>query len=89
MPRQRDPRAARIGQKLRALRVEAGYGPTAFAAKVGQSSTYLNNIERGWHPVQATHLDAYAAALGTTPAKLRELIGFDDEDDEPELAAAS
>jgi transcriptional regulator with XRE-family HTH domain len=87
MPRQRSPRAARIGQKLRDLRVEAGLGPTAFAAKVGQSSTYLNNIERGWNPVQPTHLDAYAAALGLTADKLRELLGFDEDDEE--LAAAS
>ncbi len=78
-----------IGSRLRQLRSERDLTPTQFAVKVGQSASHIYNVETGRRPLQPHMIPAYAAALGMTEAEFRSAVGPDDDDEEPELAAAS
>ena len=60
------PRKRTFGAFLRALRLQAGYGPRRFAAQAGFQPSNLSNIERGKKPPPGDpeRLEQIADALG-------------------------
>jgi transcriptional regulator with XRE-family HTH domain len=66
---------ARLGRKLRALRIERGLTQRAVAREVQARGGTLaigtiQAIEGAWYPVKVANLDRYARALGTTLSAL-------------------
>lgn len=77
MPKQRikpdqNPRRAKsidahVGKRLKARRLTAGLSQTALAAVAGISFQQLQKYEKGTNRISASHLFAFAQALGCTP----------------------
>lgn len=62
----------RFGQRVRALRKEAGYSQEAFGAACGLDRTYIGGIERGERNVALRNIEAIAQALGLTLSQLMD-----------------
>jgi transcriptional regulator with XRE-family HTH domain len=57
---------------ITAHREALGMSQSELARRAGVDRVNLNRIERGYHVPHAATLEAIAAALGTTPERLRE-----------------
>ena len=78
---------AEIGRRIKAAREAAGLTQAELAAKLGyKSKSTINKIETGINDISQSKVEAFAAALGTTPAYL---MGWDPsaEDDTSEAPA--
>ena len=53
-----------IGQRIRDLRVDAGYSQEGFAADAGLDRAYYGGVERGERNVAALNLITIATVLG-------------------------
>lgn len=71
MSRRRDI-LERFGERVRALRLEAGYSQEKFAAACELDRTYMGGIERGERNVALRNLERIARTLGLTLAKLMD-----------------
>lgn len=60
----------RLGQRVRELRVAAGYSQEAFAERCVLHRTYIGSIERGERNVSFLNLAVIAKALGITLSEL-------------------
>ncbi|UQA63448.1 helix-turn-helix domain-containing protein [Polyangium aurulentum] len=72
MPRrkQADPIAAKVGERIRALRVERGMSMSAVAKAAGLSKGHVTNVERGFAQATVGTLVSAAHALGVPPSML-------------------
>lgn len=61
-----------FGQRVRALRKQAGLSQEAFADKCGLDRTYVGGIERGERNVALRNIKAIAEALGVSLSELME-----------------
>jgi len=65
-----DPLAARIGQRIRLLRLEAAFAFDAFVEETGLGRGYVSELERGLVVPGVGTLARVAKALGVTIADL-------------------
>ena len=65
-----DPLAARIGQRIRALRTETAFAFDAFVEETGLGRGYVSELERGLVVPGVGTLARIARALGVTIADL-------------------
>jgi len=68
MPRTRpsDEILVRFGERLRALRIEAGLSQERFAVECNLDRSYVGAIERGERNVSLRYVDRFAKALQTS-----------------------
>jgi transcriptional regulator with XRE-family HTH domain len=59
-----------VGQRVRKLRLQAGYSQEAFADHCGVHRTFMGTIERGETNLSLQNLARVAAGLGITMSKL-------------------
>ena len=59
-----------IGERVKTLRDQAGWSGVALAKKIGVSSSYLGNLEKGKARWNAQLIEATAAAFGVSPTWL-------------------
>ena len=59
-----------VGQRVRKLRLQAGYSQEAFADHCGVHRTFMGTIERGETNLSLQNLARIAAGLGITLSKL-------------------
>ena len=79
------PRA--LGESIRRRREELGLTQDQLARRLGyRSRSTINKIEKGVNDITQTKIEAFAAALATTPA---ELTGWDGAAPRPELLLGS
>jgi transcriptional regulator with XRE-family HTH domain len=69
MPRRSipEPIAARVGARIRELRLERGMSLAALADAAGLSKGHMSSVERGLVLITVTTVDATAKALGVPP----------------------
>ncbi|MGE3138441.1 MAG: helix-turn-helix domain-containing protein [Thermoleophilia bacterium] len=65
-----DPEIAAFGERLRALRLEAGMTQEALAHAAGLHWTYIGQIERGRRNLTLKNVLRLARGLGVEPARL-------------------
>ena len=78
-----------LGARVRALRTDAGMQLAELAERAGLTKAYLSDVERGRKLPTLPTLDALAAGLDTSPAKLFRGIypwGTDQPPSEPPTA---
>ncbi len=59
-----------IGQKIKDLRLRAGYSQEELAGKAGLHRTYMSDIERGERNVSVENIKKIADALNVDPSDL-------------------
>jgi len=59
-----------LGQKIKDLRLRAGYSQEELAGKAGLHRTYMSDIERGERNVSVENIKKIADALGVDPSEL-------------------
>ncbi|MDP3138899.1 MAG: helix-turn-helix transcriptional regulator [Burkholderiaceae bacterium] len=64
------PLRQRFGERIRELRVAAGYSQEAFADHVGYARSYMSRVERGSGNPSLDAIEAFAAALKIDVAEL-------------------
>ena len=64
----------RFGERVRALREQAGLSQEALAAKAGIHRTYVGGVERGERNLSLKNIVRLAAALGVHPRALFDSI---------------
>ena len=69
---------SRLGQRIRALRMERGFSQEEFAELAGLHRTYIGGIERGERNVGFVNLLALSKALGISLSQLVEGIDCND-----------
>lgn len=67
---EKHPNLIRLGEKIRALRTEAGYSQDDFAYETGLDRSYYSSIERGERNVAAINLIRIAKTLGVEVGEL-------------------
>lgn len=65
----------RLGQRIKELRLRAGYSQEELAAKANLHRTYMSDIERGERNVSLENIEKIANALNAEP---RELLSFEE-----------
>lgn len=66
--------AMHIGQVIRSLREEKGWSQEKLALDAGMTTSHVSRIERGERRMPSSRLDALAAALGTSPARVYAMM---------------
>lgn len=64
------PLRQRFGERIRELRVAAGYSQEAFADHVGYARSYMSRVERGSGNPSLDAIEAFAVALKIDVAEL-------------------
>ncbi|MCA9372382.1 helix-turn-helix transcriptional regulator [Candidatus Woesebacteria bacterium] len=59
-----------LGQKIKDLRLRAGYSQEELAGKASLHRTYMSDIERGERNVSVENIKKIADALGVDPSEL-------------------
>lgn len=59
-----------LGQKIKDLRLRAGYSQEELAGKAGLHRTYMSDIERGERNVSVENIKKIADALSVDPSEL-------------------
>lgn len=59
-----------LGQKIKELRLKAGYSQEELAARAGLHRTYMSDIERGERNVSVENIQKIAKALGVKSSNL-------------------
>lgn len=59
-----------LGQKIKELRLKAGYSQEELAARAGLHRTYMSDIERGERNVSVENIEKIAKALGVKSSNL-------------------
>lgn len=59
-----------LGQKIKDLRLRAGYSQEELAGKAGLHRTYMSDIERGERNVSVENIEKIAKALGVKSSDL-------------------
>lgn len=59
-----------LGQKIKELRLKAGYSQKELAAKAGLHRTYMSDVERGERNVSVENIEKIAKALGVRSSDL-------------------
>lgn len=59
-----------LGQKIKELRLRAGYSQEELASKANLHRTYMSDIERGERNVSVENIKKIADALGVDPSEL-------------------
>ncbi len=59
-----------LGQKIKDLRLRAGYSQEELAGKANLHRTYMSDIERGERNVSVQNIKKIADALGVDPSEL-------------------
>jgi len=59
-----------LGQKVKDLRLRAGYSQEELAGKAGLHRTYMSDIERGERNVSVENIKKIADALNVDPSEL-------------------
>jgi transcriptional regulator with XRE-family HTH domain len=59
-----------LGQKIKDLRLRAGYSQEELAGKANLHRTYMSDIERGERNVSVENIKKIADALGVDPSEL-------------------
>jgi transcriptional regulator with XRE-family HTH domain len=59
-----------LGQRIKELRLKAGYSQEELAAKAGLHRTYMSDIERGERNVSVENIEKIAKALGVKSSDL-------------------
>jgi transcriptional regulator with XRE-family HTH domain len=65
----------RFGQRVRSLRLKAGFSQEGFAHHCGLDRTYMGGVERGERNLSLRNIGVIARALGITLAKLMSGLG--------------
>ena len=60
----------RVGQKIRELRLQAGYSQEQLASKTGLHRTYISDVERGERNISIENIGKIAKALGVQAYEL-------------------
>ena len=63
----------RLGEHIRALRLESGLNQDEFAHRAGLHRSHIGLVENGRRDPQLTTLFRIAAALGLTPTQLLDI----------------
>jgi transcriptional regulator with XRE-family HTH domain len=66
----KDRRLQHFGERMRALRLEAGLSQEQLATKAGIHRTYIGGVERGERNLSLLNIMRIADALGVPPASL-------------------
>jgi transcriptional regulator with XRE-family HTH domain len=69
-----NPLLRRLGQRIRAVRAEAGISQEALADEAGVDRSYMSGVERGVRNLSVLKLAAIARALGV---RLQDLLTGD------------
>lgn len=67
---EKDPELVAFGDRLRALRAEAGMTQEGLAHAAGLHWTYIGQVERGLRNITLKNILLLARGLGVEPAKL-------------------
>ncbi len=59
-----------LGQKIKELRLKAGYSQEELAAKAGLHRTYMSDVERGERNVSVENIEKIAKALSVKSSDL-------------------
>jgi transcriptional regulator with XRE-family HTH domain len=60
----------RFGQRVRELRLKAGFSQEAFADNCGLDRTYIGGVERGERNISLLNIEKISRALGVSPKDL-------------------